>query len=31
LLAMPEHVDNGLPSDSEKVSFAKVEMIERRL
>lgn len=31
LLAIPEDVDSDLPSESEKVSFAKVEMIERRL
>ncbi|KAJ5084977.1 hypothetical protein N7532_009748 [Penicillium argentinense] len=31
LLAIPEDVGNGLPSEFEKVGFAKVEMIERRL
>lgn len=31
LLAIPEDVDSDLPSESERVSFAKVKMIERRL
>jgi hypothetical protein len=31
LLAIPDDVDSDLPSESEKVSFAKVEVIERHL